>query len=106
MFGAALASSLNIGCAIDDTFNVRPSTKIGFVNLNSLILQDDIRKMNDNINQAKEECLLIDNILKRKQLSVSYDKRKYMIIGCEKYRNDVKKRSRKEPNDDGKYQNW
>ena len=91
MFGAALASSLNIGCAIEETFNVRPSTKIGFVNLNSLILQDDISKMNDNINQAKEGCRMIDNILKKKQLSVNYDKSKYMIIGNEKYRNEVKK---------------
>merc|ERR1711973_301842 len=91
MFGAALASSLNIGCAIEDLFYLRPSTKIGYVNLNSLILQDDISKMNDNINQAKEGCRMIDNILKKKQLSVNYDKSKYMIIGNEKYRNEVKK---------------
>ena len=37
-FGAALASTLNIGCAIDDTFFGRPSTRIGYVNLNSLII--------------------------------------------------------------------
>ena len=43
-FGAALVSTLNIGCAIEDTFICRPSTSIGFVNLNSLILQDDITK--------------------------------------------------------------
>ena len=45
-FGAALAlvSTLNIGCAIEDTFIGRPSTSIGFVNLNSLVLQDDVNK--------------------------------------------------------------
>ena len=97
MFGAALASSLNIGCAIEDIFNVRPSTNIGYVNLNSLILQDDISKMNDNVDQAKDGCKKIDEILKRKQLSVNYDKSKYMIIGNEKYRSEAKKHIEKNP---------
>ena len=91
MFGAALASSLNIGCAIEDIFGLRPSTKIGFVNLNSIILQDDISKMNDKVEQARDGCEKIDEVLKRKQLSVNYDKSKYMIIGNEKFRKEVKK---------------
>ena len=83
-FGAALAlvSTLNIGCAIEDTFIGRPSTSIGFVNLNSLFLQDDV-------NKARIWCIKIDEILKRKQLSVNYDKSKYLIIGSEKYRKEV-----------------
>ena len=80
-FGAALASTLNIGCAIDDTFFGRPSTRIGYVNLNSLVLQDDINKMNDSLPQARIGCSMIDDTLKRKQLSVNYDKSKYLIIG-------------------------
>ena len=46
-FGAALASSLNMGCAVEDTFKGDPSTSLGFMNLNSIILKDDISKMND-----------------------------------------------------------
>ena len=88
-FGAALVSTLNIGCAIEDTFICRPSTSIGFVNLNSLILQDDINKMNDSLQQARDGCNKIDETLKRKQLSVNYDKSKYLIIGSEKYRKEV-----------------
>ena len=71
MFGAALASSLNIGCAIEDIFNVRPSTNIGYVNLNSLILQDDNSKMNDNVDQAKDGCKKIDEIDTEKETIVS-----------------------------------
>ena len=52
-FGAALVSTLNIGCAIEDTFIGRPSTSISFVNLNSLVLQDDVNKMNDSLQQAR-----------------------------------------------------
>ena len=73
-FGAALASSLNIGCAVEDTFKGDPSTSLGFMDLNSLILQDDISKMNDKLEDARAGCEKIDNTLKRKQLSVNYDK--------------------------------
>ena len=73
-FGAALVSTLNIGCAIEDTFIGRPSTSIGFVKLNSLVLQDDVNKMNESLPQARIGCNKIDEILKRKQLSVNYDK--------------------------------
>ena len=96
-FGAALASTLNIGCAIDDTFFGRPSTRIGYVNLNSLVLQDDVNKMNDNLTQARVGCSIIDNILKRKQLSVNYDKSKYLIIGSKEYRSEVLKEIEENP---------
>ena len=55
-FGAALASSLNIGCAVEDTFKGDPSISLGFVDLNSLILQDDISKMNDKLEDARAGC--------------------------------------------------
>ena len=96
-FGAALVSTLNIGCAIEDTFIGRPSTSIGFVNLNSLVLQDDVNKMNDSLPQARIGCNKIDKILKRKQLSVNYDKSKYLIIGSEKYRKEVLKEVKDSP---------
>ena len=36
MFGAALASFLNIGCAIQETFRGIPSTRLGLMDLDSL----------------------------------------------------------------------
>ena len=52
-FGAALASSLNIGWAIQDTFSEVRSSSIGTLLLNSLVMQDDVSKMNDNLSQAR-----------------------------------------------------
>ena len=37
-FGAALASSLNIGCAIKDTFQETSSTNIGTLPLNAVVM--------------------------------------------------------------------
>ena len=54
--GAALVSSLNLGCAIDNTFQNQASTKIGNLGLKSLCFQDDISKLNDNLNEARREC--------------------------------------------------
>ena len=71
--------------------------RIGYVNLNSLVLQDDVNKMNDNLTQARIGCNIIDNILKRKQLSVNYDKSKYLIIGSKEYRSEVLKEIEKNP---------
>ena len=55
-FGAALASSLNIGCAIQDTFQETCSTNIGTLPLNAVVMQDDIAKVNDNLKQARDGC--------------------------------------------------
>ena len=84
MFGAALASSLNIGCAIKDTFKGVQSTKIGTLELNSLVMQDDIAKMNDELSQARGGCAKIYTLM-RKQLSVNHEY-KYLIIGTKKFR--------------------
>ena len=45
-----------------------PSTRLGLMDLNSLIMQDDIRKMNDRLEDARSGCDKIDDTLKRKQL--------------------------------------
>ena len=87
MFGAALASSLNIRFALKDTFRDTPSTSLGLMPLNSLIMQDDNSKMNDRLEDARSGCDMIDDTLKRKQLSVNYDKSKYLLIGSQKCRN-------------------
>ena len=73
-FGAALASSLNIGCAIKDTFRETSSTHIGTLPLNAVVMQDDIAKLNDNLGQARDGCNKIHNTLMRKQLAVNQDK--------------------------------
>ena len=39
----------------------------------------DIAKMNDSLDGAREGCTLIENTLKRKQLSVNYDKSKFIL---------------------------
>ena len=41
-FGAALASSINIGCAIRDTLKNKRTASIGHLDLTALVMQDDI----------------------------------------------------------------
>ena len=47
-----------------DTFKGIPSSSIGTMGLNSLILQDDISRMNDTLEQARNGCELLDDTLK------------------------------------------
>ena len=68
-FSAALISTINIGHAIVDTFKGVPSTRLGTLGLNSLILQDDISKANDTLEQAREGCEKIDETLKARLVS-------------------------------------
>ena len=62
---AALASSLNIGCAIKTTFRGNISAKMGSMSLNCVVLQDDIAKMKDNLNEARIGCNKIEKTLKK-----------------------------------------
>ena len=95
--GAALVSSLNIGVAIKETFTDQYTAKIGQLPLNTLIFQDDISKMNDDIDQAREGCHKIDRTLKSKLLSANYDKSKFLIIGKEKFRKSTLETLEKDP---------
>ena len=83
-FGAALASSINIGCAIQDTLKNKKNASIGHLNLNALVMQDDIAKVSTNLEDARQGCNDIYELLTRKQLSVNDTKCKYMIIGSKK----------------------
>ena len=78
--GASLVSSLNIGSAIEKTFENKKSTFIGWVRLNSLIFQDDISKMND---QAREGSFMIDDWQNPETeiTLINYDKSRFLIIG-------------------------
>ena len=84
--GAALVSALNIGVAIKETFTDEYTASIGQLPLNTLIFQDDISKMNDNTEQAREGCEKIDRTLKSKLLSANYDKSKFLVIGDDEFR--------------------
>ena len=95
--GAALVSSLNIGCAIEKIFKYKYTTRIGNLKLNSLIFQDDISKMNDNIDQARKVCQKFDEILKKKLLSVNHGKSKYVLIGNRRFRKSIAKKNAKKP---------
>ena len=56
-------------------------SSIGHLKLNSFILQDDISKMNDDLRQARERAERINTMLAEKQLSVNYDKSKFLVLG-------------------------
>ena len=96
-FGAALASSINIGCAVQDTLKGKKSTSIGHLDLNSLVMQDDIAKVSTSLEDARQGCNDIYEILTRKQLSVNDTKCKYMVIGSKKQRNQALKDLEKDP---------
>ena len=53
--------------------------------------------MNDKLEDARAGCEKIDNTLKRKQLSVNYDKSKFLIMGNPKYRKDTLKAIKERP---------
>ena len=65
-FGAALASSLNIGCTVQDAMKGKKSTSIGHLDLNSLIMQDDIAKVNTSLEEARQGCEDIYELLGNK----------------------------------------
>ena len=93
-FGAALASSLNIGSAIKDTFRGTSTASIGTLGLNTVVMQDDIAKLNNNISQARIGCDKIFNTLMIKQLSVNHTKCKYLIVGPKRYRSSMEVQTR------------
>ena len=61
-FAAALISSLNIGSAIADKFQGESTANIGLLELICLILQDDIMKMRDTVEQARNGSQKIDEL--------------------------------------------
>ena len=94
--GAALVSTLNIGNAVQNIFK-EPSTEIGELKLNSLVFQDDISKLSNKLKDAREGCKRIDDMLKRKLLSVNYDKSKYVILGNAKFKRKITKETSTNP---------
>ena len=74
---ASAAPNISVAQILKKSFIGKPSTLLGIMPLNSLIMQDDISKLNDTLEDARSGCEKIDDTLKRKQLSVNYDKSKY-----------------------------
>ena len=88
--GAALVSSLNIGCGMDDAFKNKTSTNIGDVKINSPTFMDDISNMCDNLNKAREASGAIHGALGPKGLSINHSKSKFLIIGDKNKKNRQK----------------
>ena len=82
-FAAALASSLNIGCAVDGITRGICSANIGEVELNSLIFQDDIAKMNSMMEDSRKGSKDVGRLLESKQLRANTQISCLMLIGSQ-----------------------
>ena len=60
-------------------------------------MQDNIAKIYKDLKEARVGCYKIDDTLKRKQLSVNYDKSKYILLGSRKFRKEAIKTLKKDP---------
>ena len=58
--------------------------------------------MNDNLEQARDGAERIDTMLAQKQLSVNYDKSKYLVMGSKKTKKLSEMRNRLQPNENGR----
>ena len=86
-----MSSSLNIGCAVADKLKDDCTASIGLLELIALILQDDISKMCNTLEQARNGSQMIDELLKQKLLNVNNDKSKYLLLGNTKAKNRMRK---------------
>ena len=66
-FAAALGSSINIGSAVHELTKDEPTAHIGGMQLNSLIFQDDIARMNSSLAQARKGAQDIGRLLESSQ---------------------------------------
>ena len=58
--------------------------------------------MNDNLEQARDGAERIDTMLAQKQLSVNYDKSKYLVMGSQKFKKLSEIRNRLQPSENGR----
>ena len=66
-FAAALASSINIGTAVDEIRIDKITARIGDMELNSLIHQDDIAKMNFTLEDVRNGAKEVGRMLESEQ---------------------------------------
>ena len=96
-FAAALASSLNIGCGVEKITRGVCSANIGELELNSLIFQDDIAKMNRTMEDARKGAKDVGQLLESKQLRANTGKSRYVVIGPQKSRTEILKEAEINP---------
>ena len=77
--GAALASSLNIGTAIYNATDGETLTEPGHMPLNCLIFQDDIKRLNSTLDQARKGAALIGETLAQKRLKLNHGKSSHIM---------------------------
>ena len=96
-FAAALASSLNIGCAVDGITRGIVSANIGELELNSLIFQDNISKMNYTLEDARKGARDVGRMLESKQLRANTSKSKFVMGAPPKSRTEFLKEADANP---------
>ena len=90
-FAALLASSLNIGCGEESITKGVRSANIGELELNSLIFQDDIAKMNYTMEDARKGAKDVGRLLESKQLRANTSKSKFVVMGSKESRTKILK---------------
>ena len=96
-FAAALASSLNIGCGVERITRGICSANIGELELNSLIFQDDIAKMNYSMEDSRKGARDVGRLLESKQLRANTSKSKFVVIGSKQSRTEILKDAASNP---------
>ena len=89
-FAAPLASSLNIGCAVEGII-------IGEIELNSLNFKDYIAKMNRMLEDAKKGSKDVGTLVESKQLRANPAKSKFAVIRTPESRTEILKESEANP---------
>ena len=81
---SALASFLNIGCAIFDATKAELRIHLGAMPLNC---QEDISRINSTLDQVRRGAKIIGETLARKQLKSNTAKDKYLLLGSKSFTN-------------------
>ena len=90
-FAAALASSITIGTAVGEITKGEVTAKIGNIELNSLIFQDNIAKMNFTLKDARNCARYVGWMLESKQLRANTSISKFVIMAPPKSRRELLK---------------
>ena len=96
-FGAALASSLNIGTAIYDATYGETLTEHGHMPLNCLIFQDDIARLNTTLDQARKGAKLVGETLAQNRLKSNYGRSKYVLLESAEFKEKAKTEAEQSP---------
>ena len=100
-FAAALASSLNIGCAVDEITKGVVTAKIGKLELKSLIVQEDIAKMNFTLEDARKGAKDVGRMLESKQLRANTANSKFVVLATPVSRTELLKEAEANPIKEG-----